>query len=55
MVFEKNNFNSNSANDGWDGMFNGVKLTPDVYVYTMEVICGTGSIIPIKGNVTLIK
>jgi gliding motility-associated-like protein len=55
MVYQKNNFLSNSAADGWDGTFNGMKLVPDVYVYSMEVNCGTGAIIPVKGNVTLLK
>jgi gliding motility-associated-like protein len=55
MIYQRENFSSNSSADGWDGTFNGVKLTPDVYVYSMEVTCGSGAVIPIKGNVTLIR
>jgi gliding motility-associated-like protein len=55
LVYQKNNFNSNAAEEGWDGKMNGQKLTPDVYVYAIEILCGNGSIIPVKGNITLIR
>jgi gliding motility-associated-like protein len=53
LLFQKNNITTNSAADGWDGTFNGVKLTPDVYVYCVDVICGNGTVLPIKGNVSI--
>jgi gliding motility-associated-like protein len=55
LLYAKNNITTNSAADGWDGTFNGAKLTPDVYVYCVDVICGNGTILPIKGNVSLIR
>lgn len=55
IMHEKNNISTNSIADGWDGTLNGVKLTPDVYVYYLNVVCGNGNMIPIKGNISLIK
>ena len=55
MIFEKNDFNANDANAGWNGIFKGVKLNPDVFVYTMKVICDNNSILSYKGNITLIQ
>jgi hypothetical protein len=33
----------------------GQPLNPDVFVYQMEVICETGEVFPVKGNVSLIR
>ena len=55
MVFEKRNFAANSAANGWDGLYKGRPAPADAYVYMIEFICGNGSIIPYKGNVTLIR
>ncbi len=55
LVFEKKNFAPNSATDGWDGSIRGQKAATDAYVYIIEVICENGQIIPLKGNVTLIR
>lgn len=55
IVFSKNTASANNANDGWDGTYAGKKLGPDVYVYIMEVICDNNTIIPVKGNVAIIK
>lgn len=55
MVFSENGINANDPQYGWDGTFNGVLLQPDVYVYILEVVCTNNVILPIKGNVTLIK
>ena len=55
MVFEKNDFTANDASKGWDGTFKGQPLSPDVYVYIIEVICENNTVIPFKGNVALIK
>ncbi len=55
IVFEKNNFSPNKENDGWDGTSKGSPLASDVYVYMIEVLCENSSIIPVKGNVTLIR
>lgn len=55
MVFEKLNIGANSAADGWDGTFKGQKLQPDVFVYIIEVMCTNNTIVPVKGNITLIR
>jgi gliding motility-associated-like protein len=55
VVFEKMGFQANDAFAGWDGTFKGSKLPSDVYVYSMEVQCDNSTIIPTKGNVTLLR
>jgi gliding motility-associated-like protein len=54
VVFEKNDFNPNDVTSGWNGTYKGVKLNPDVYVYTAEVVCDNSTILVLKGNVALI-
>ena len=54
LVFEKTNLNANDALTGWDGSFKGKKLTPDVFVYTVDIICDNNTILTYKGNVALI-
>jgi gliding motility-associated-like protein len=55
LVFEKKNFNANDPSAGWDGTFKGTKLSPDVYVYMMDLSCENSSIITMKGDITLIR
>ena len=55
IVFEKKNFSANDPKYGWDGRVKSVAATPDVYVYTAEVICDNGAIFTYKGNTTIIK
>lgn len=55
VVFEKQNFAANDPASGWNGMANGVPASPDVYVYTAEVICTAGAVYTYKGNITLFK
>jgi gliding motility-associated-like protein len=50
MVFE-----STDPNFGWDGIFRGKKLDPDVYDYYLDVTCIGGLQSITKGNVTLMK
>ena len=50
--------NIGSPNDptaGWDGRVRGVPASPDVYVYTVEVLCENQIPYTYKGNVTLLK
>lgn len=54
VVFEKNNFNPNDVSAAWNGTYKGVKLNPDVYVYTVEIVCDNSSVLTFKGNVALI-
>lgn len=55
LVFEKLNFAPNDPGYGWNGKVNGVPASPDVFVYTAEVICDSGVIQTIKGNTTILK
>jgi gliding motility-associated-like protein len=55
VVFQRKNFPANAENMGWDGTFNGKPAPMDAYVYIIEVICNNAQIIPLHGNVTLIR
>ncbi len=55
IIFEKSNFSPNNPQFGWDGKIRGILATPDVFVYTAEVLCENDLSITYKGNVTLIR
>jgi gliding motility-associated-like protein len=55
VVYEKRNFMVNDASAGWDGTYKGKPAMPDVYIYLIEFVCENASIIPFRGNVTLIR
>jgi gliding motility-associated-like protein len=55
VIFEQNNFNANDLSKAWDGTFKGKKLDPDVYIYTVDVMCENFTVLSFKGNVALIK
>ncbi|MDP4282827.1 MAG: PKD domain-containing protein [Bacteroidota bacterium] len=55
VVFEKSNFNANDASYGWDGTYKGRKLSADVFVYTLEVVCDNNTSLVFKGNIALIN
>ena len=55
IVFDKKNVAVNDPASGWNGIFNGQKASPDVYVYIMEILCANGQVVPVKGNVTLLR
>jgi gliding motility-associated-like protein len=55
LIFERYNVAPNTESQGWNGTYNGKNVQTDVYVYMMEVVCENGSIIPIKGNITLLR
>jgi gliding motility-associated-like protein len=55
IVFQRSNFDPNNAAQGWDGKFNSVDVQTDVYVYLIEIVCENQVIIPLKGNVTLLR
>jgi gliding motility-associated-like protein len=55
IVFEKGNIQANDLSKAWDGTYKGKALNPDVYVYTVEVICDNDTPLVFKGNVALIK
>lgn len=55
MVYQKINFPANDASEGWNGKFNGVDMQADVYVYIVEVVCANNQVLPLKGNITLLR
>jgi gliding motility-associated-like protein len=55
MVYSRQNFTANDASTGWDGRFRGNPLPPDVYVYTINLVCENQTIITLKGDITLIR
>jgi len=55
VVFEKKDFLPNDPSAGWTGTFKGRKASADVYIYMMEIICDNNTVIPVKGNVTLLR
>ncbi|HRQ17991.1 MAG TPA: PKD domain-containing protein [Agriterribacter sp.] len=55
LVFDRRNFSANDPTKGWDGKMGNQAVPPDVYVYMVEFICENAQIVPMKGNVTLIR
>jgi gliding motility-associated-like protein len=55
VVFEKKNFNANDSKFAWDGKVKGVPATPDVFVYTAQILCDNGVPQFYKGNVSVLK
>lgn len=55
LVFEKKNFMANDASAGWNGTYKGKPAAADVYVYLVEFVCDNASVVPFRGNVTLLR
>lgn len=55
VVFEKSNIQANDMSTGWDGTFKGAKLSPDVFVYTLTVVCDNNTQLVYKGNIALVR
>ena len=55
VVFEKKDMVPNDPAAGWNGSFKGQKASADVYIYMMEILCENNVLIPVKGNVTLLR
>ena len=55
LVFERKNFSPNDPKFGWDGKVRGVTATPDVFVYTADVVCDNDVLYTYKGNTTVLK
>lgn len=54
IVFDKANFAVNDPTVGWDGTYKGKKLSPDVYIYQVDVFCDNSESIRFEGSITLI-
>ena len=55
MVFESRDGRANEPAYGWDGMYNGEVLVPDVYIYVLDIECQTGEPFSFKGDISLIR
>lgn len=55
LVFDRRNFPANDPTKGWNGKMGGQPVPPDVYVYMVEFVCENAQVVPMKGNVTLIR
>ena len=55
IVFERTNFQPNDVSFGWDGKVKGIPASPDVYVYTCEVVCENEVPFTYKGNISVLK
>ncbi len=55
LIFERDNFNINDVNFGWDGTYKGRLLNPDVFTYVTEMVCDNNETFMIKGNITLLR
>jgi len=55
MLYEAENFTTNDPAYGWDGMYRDQRLNPGVFVYVAEVAFIDGTILPYKGDVTLVR
>ncbi|RYZ46649.1 MAG: gliding motility-associated C-terminal domain-containing protein [Sphingobacteriales bacterium] len=55
LLYERTNFYTNDIKFGWDGRARGIIASPDVYVYTVLVVCADKTEFTYKGNVSLLK
>ncbi len=57
MVYERMNFvaNDRTPGGGWDGNYKGKPASADVYIYIIEFVCENAAIVPVKGNVALVR
>jgi gliding motility-associated-like protein len=55
IVFQQYDFQPNDPVNSWDGRFRGEDLTPQVFVYYLEVLLDNGNVELISGDVTLVK
>lgn len=53
-VFYNSDFEIGDITEGWDGKFNGTKLNPGVYVFTLQIVDGNGNTKYYTGDVTLV-
>lgn len=55
LMYERKDFAINDPSAGWNGIYKGLELSPDVYVYMIDVLCENNVVFNLKGNVTLLK
>lgn len=55
LIWDRSNFDANNPAYGWNGTNKGMQLNPDVFIYTLEIMCDNGSVITHRGNIALVK
>jgi gliding motility-associated-like protein len=55
LIFEKQNFNTDDKSAGWNGTFKSQPLAPDVYVYTLAMVCDNNQVVETKGNIMIVR
>ena len=55
LVYEAHHIGLNNPAEGWDGMYKGKALAPDVFIYYIHATCDGGDIIQLKGDISLVK
>lgn len=55
LVFDRRNIAVNDPSVGWDGTYKGAKAPSDNYIYILEVQCESGNIIPVRGDINLLR
>ncbi|NUO01930.1 MAG: gliding motility-associated C-terminal domain-containing protein [Saprospiraceae bacterium] len=55
LVFGQRQFQPNDPAFGWDGNFEGRPMNAAVYVYYAEVVLENGEVIPLKGDIILMR
>jgi len=55
IMYERSDFSANNPTYGWDGTYKGKSLSPDIYVYVIEIVCENNTSLIYKGNVALVK
>ena len=55
VVFEGNDLDSSADTQGWNGIFNGKTVNPDVYIWIAEIQFLDGEVISYSGDLTVTK
>lgn len=55
IVFQRKDFQINDPNAGWNGTLNGQELPTQGFVYVISMVCETGQIIELRGNLLLLR
>ncbi|MEO1715270.1 MAG: gliding motility-associated C-terminal domain-containing protein, partial [Bacteroidota bacterium] len=54
-LYDARNFRTDDPRFGWDGTLSGRVMNPGVFVYFAEILYIDGTIVPVKGDVTLVR
>ena len=55
LIWERNNFNTDDPEQGWDGTFRGQNVNPGAFIYFAEVEFIDGASIVYQGDVTIVR